>query len=182
MSVYHGLSDSNDDVSDFYEIRRRYIGGSTSGSGGPTFETFKPYWFSSTLPTSQFSHSSSQIILSSFSEEDKILSGNIDETVVVDDTASFCDNDCAHFKKSEFPLAFAFEFYDSRKSIIENRCLTGIGGRSGGNRSAKMTQDVGKERRRRQRREGTVVDGGFGVESSVEIGKVRFEVATIENK
>ena len=45
-----------------------------------------------------------------------------------------------------------------------------------------MTQDVGKERRRRQRREGTVVDGGLGVESSVEIGKVRFEVAAIEHQ
>ena len=72
--------------------------------------------------------------------------------------------------------------FHSRKSIIENRCLIGIGERNGGNRSASLTQDVGKERRRRQRREGTVVDGGLGVESSVEMGKVRFEVAAIENK
>ena len=122
------------------------------------------------------------MILSSFSEEDNILSGNIDKRVVCDDTPSFCGNDCAHFKKSDFPLAFAFEFHDSRKSIIENRFVIGIGERNGGNWSAGSTQDVGKERRRRQRREGTVVDGGLGVESSVEIGKVHFEVAAIENK
>ena len=69
-----------------------------------------------------------------------------------DRSANLCDNDCAHFKKSDFPLAFAFEFHDSRKSIIENIFVIGIGERNGRNRSARLTQDVGKERRRRQRR------------------------------
>ena len=73
-------------------------------------------------------------------------------------------------------------FSTGRKSVIENRIVVGSGGRNGGNRSAISTQDVGKEQRRRQRREGPVVDGGLGVESSVEAGKVRFEVAAIESK
>ena len=49
-------------------------------------------------------------------------------------------------------------------------------------RTATSTQDVGKEWRRRQRRDNTVVGGGLGVDSSVEAGTVRFEVAIIESK
>ena len=42
-----------------------------------------------------------------------------------------CDNDCARFKKSDFPLTFAHGFHDSRKSIIENIIGVGIGGHNG---------------------------------------------------
>ena len=102
--------------------------------------------------------------------------------VFYDIPASLCDNDCAYFKTSGFQLAFSRDHHGSRKLVIENIMLVGIGGRNGGNRSTRSTQGVGKERRRRQRREGTVVDGGVGVESSVETGKFCFKVAAIENK
>ena len=87
-----------------------------------------------------------------------------------------------YFKKSDLPLVFTYDVHDSPKSIIENRIVVGIGGHNGGNRSARSTQDVGDEWRRRQRRDGTGVSGGFGVDSSVDAGHVRFEVAVIESK
>ena len=102
--------------------------------------------------------------------------------------ASFCEDDSCHFKRSDFPSAFAHYLHDSRRATIENRIATGNGGQSaqhastsgsnGGNRSAISTQDVGKEWRRR-RRESTVVGGGLGVDSSVDRGTVRF--AGIDN-
>ena len=75
-------------------------------------------------------------MLSSCSE-DQMLSDDI-----YDRSASFCESVCVHFKKSDFPLAFAHGFHDSRKSIIENRMLVGIGGHNGRNWSAISTQDV----------------------------------------
>ena len=91
--------------------------------------------------------------------------------------ASCCEDDCADFNKSDCPLAFAHDVHDSRKSTIENRIVVGSGGQSdsnGGDRSARSKQDVGKEWRRRQRREGTVVGGGLVVVSSVDAGTARF--------
>ena len=81
-----------------------------------------------------------------------------------DRSASVCERDCAHFKKSDFPLASAHGFHDSRKSIVEHRNVVDNVGHNGGTRSALSTQDVGQEWRRRQRREGTGVSGGSGVD------------------
>ena len=72
-----------------------------------------------------------------------------------DSSVRLNEHDCAHFKKSDLPLAFAQGFHDIRKTVIEQRVAAGDGGQSaqlvskcdsnGGNRSAVSTQDFGKE-------------------------------------